>query len=101
MLKKLVRYGNSNALVLDKAILELLNIAEGSVVKISTDGRSIILTPYQEQTSSKVNETVTSNDAILAASVQQTMQKYKNIPVEEKVILEAQLLALTKRHSEL
>ena len=52
MLKKLVRYGNSNALVLDKAILELLNISEGSVVKISTDGKSIILTPFQPVTHS-------------------------------------------------
>jgi antitoxin component of MazEF toxin-antitoxin module len=69
MLKKLVRYGNSNALVLDKAILELLNIAEGSVVKISTDGRSIILTPHQEQVSSQVIETVTSNDALLVAGI--------------------------------
>lgn len=45
MLKKLVRYGNSHALVLDKAILELLNITEGSVVKLHTDGKSLVITP--------------------------------------------------------
>jgi len=45
MLKKLVKYGNSNALVLDKALLELLEIEEGSYIKISTDGRSLIITP--------------------------------------------------------
>ena len=45
MIKKLVRYGNSNALVIDRAILELLNIAEGSLVKIATDGKSLIITP--------------------------------------------------------
>ena len=43
MLKKLVKYGNSNALVLDKAILELLNIPEGAHVKIKTDGTSLII----------------------------------------------------------
>ncbi len=102
MLKKLVRYGNSNALVLDKAILELLNIAEGSVVKISTDGRSIILTPHQEPVSVKVIETVTSNDALLAAGVQEAMQNnYKNLSAEQKTTLGSDLLALTKKHSEL
>ncbi len=45
MIKKLVRYGNSNALVIDRAILELLNISEGSLVKMSTDGKSLIVTP--------------------------------------------------------
>lgn len=102
MLKKLVRYGNSNALVLDKAILELLNIAEGSVVKISTDGRSIILTPHQESMSSQVIEPVTSNDALLVASVQETMQNYyKNLSAEQKSAFGAELLALTKKNSEL
>jgi antitoxin component of MazEF toxin-antitoxin module len=102
MLKKLVRYGNSNALVLDKAILELLNIAEGSVVKISTDGRSIILTPHQEQVSSQVIETVTSNDALLVAGVQESMQNYyKDLSVEQKATFGAELLALTKKHYEL
>ena len=43
MIKKLIRYGNSNAIVLDKAILELLNIPEGSFVKLKTDGQSLII----------------------------------------------------------
>lgn len=45
MIKKLVKYGNSTALVLDKAILELLNMSEGGSVKITTDGKSLILSP--------------------------------------------------------
>ncbi len=52
MLKKLVKYGNSNALILDRAILELLNISEGAVVKLHTDGKSLIITP-QESAESK------------------------------------------------
>lgn len=47
MLKKLVKYGNSNALILDRAILELLNIKEGAVLKLHTDGKSLIITPEQ------------------------------------------------------
>lgn len=45
MLKKLIKYGNSTALVLDRAILELLNMKEGGVVKLKTDGTSLIITP--------------------------------------------------------
>ncbi|HLJ31516.1 MAG TPA: AbrB/MazE/SpoVT family DNA-binding domain-containing protein [Candidatus Babeliales bacterium] len=47
MFKKLVKYGNSNALILDRAILELLNISEGAVVKLHTDGKSLIITPQE------------------------------------------------------
>jgi len=47
MLKKLVKYGNSNALILDRAILELLNISEGAVVKLHTDGKSLVITPHE------------------------------------------------------
>jgi len=88
VLKKLVRYGNSNALVLDKAILELLNIEEGSVVKISTDGRSIILTPQTVATSLPVNETVTSGDAATSAIFKERIKKFKNFdPTREQEIL--------------
>src|SRR5579863_6335427 len=47
MLKKLVKYGNSNALILDRAILELLNISEGAIVKLHTDGKSLVITPQE------------------------------------------------------
>lgn len=68
MLKKIVKYGNSSALVLDKALLELLNIEEGSVVKIKTDGVSLIITPQhvlvQETISPTLTIESTFNDAI-------------------------------------
>lgn len=54
MLKKLVKYGNSNALILDRAIMDLLNIQEGSVVKLQTDGKSLIITPAQTEKPSNI-----------------------------------------------
>lgn len=54
MLKKLVKYGNSTALILDRAILELLNMGEGSTVKLTTDGKSLIITPAAETEKSAV-----------------------------------------------
>lgn len=71
MLKKIVKYGNSCALVLDKALLELLNMEEGSVVKIKTDGVSLIITPQntliQETISSTLTVENTLNDALRKA----------------------------------
>jgi antitoxin component of MazEF toxin-antitoxin module len=75
MLKKLVKYGNSNALILDKAILEILNIEEGSIIKIKTDGKSIILTPHTKSKSEKVSETVTHAETTVEASVKELVKK--------------------------
>lgn len=47
MIKKLVRHGNSRALVIDKPILELLNITDETEIEIITDGTSLMLRPVQ------------------------------------------------------
>lgn len=83
MLKKLVKYGNSTALVLDKAILELLGMSEGSIVKIRTDGTSLIITPQQPTTEQKVIETKTPEELMVEAGkhIQQAeMAKRYHIP---------------------
>lgn len=43
MHKKLVKYGNSNALILDRSILALLDISEGAVVKLRIEGDALII----------------------------------------------------------
>jgi len=45
MTKKLVQHGNSAALILDKPILELLNVTMDTPLEISTDGRNIVISP--------------------------------------------------------
>ena len=45
MIKKLVRHGNSRALVIDKPILELLNITDDTEIEIVTDGTSLTMRP--------------------------------------------------------
>jgi antitoxin component of MazEF toxin-antitoxin module len=50
MLKTLAKHGNSLALVLDRAILELVNIDPAEPVEISTDdGRRLIVTPVRSR----------------------------------------------------
>ena len=68
MLKKIVKYGNSSALVLDRALLELLNMAEGSIVKIKTDGISLIITPQTALAQETISPTTTVEDTLIAAT---------------------------------
>ncbi|MCL2831851.1 MAG: AbrB/MazE/SpoVT family DNA-binding domain-containing protein [Treponema sp.] len=49
MIKKLIQHGNSAALILDKSILEMLNISSETTFELSTDGRNIILSPQNRQ----------------------------------------------------
>lgn len=45
MIRRLTRYGSGAALVLDRPILELLNISINTLLKITTDGKQIIIAP--------------------------------------------------------
>jgi antitoxin MazE len=45
MTKTLVKHGNSLALLIDKPILDLLNINADTPLKITTDGRLLFIVP--------------------------------------------------------
>ena len=49
MLKKLTKHGNSLALVIDKAVLELLNIDDQTLLDISTDGILLLISPVRNE----------------------------------------------------
>jgi len=53
MVKKLIQHGNSAALVIDKPIMEMLNITNETTFEISTDGRNLILSPQTEYNQEK------------------------------------------------
>ena len=49
MVKNLVKHGNSVALILDKPILDLINIDPEAPLEISTDdGKRLILSPVRD-----------------------------------------------------
>ena len=48
MIKTLTKHGNSLALVIDKPILELLNIESDTPISVSTDGKTLILSPVRD-----------------------------------------------------
>ena len=54
MIKHLTSHGNSSALVIEKPILELLNINHETPLKITTDGDVLTITPVRDDTSRKM-----------------------------------------------
>lgn len=49
MIKKLRKVGNSQALILDKGILELLNIDNQTPLDVSTNGDIILIKPIRDK----------------------------------------------------
>ncbi len=56
MIKKLSRHGNSHAIIIDKPILELLNIDETTGLKISTDGNRIVIEPMKAESLENIDD---------------------------------------------
>ncbi len=50
MRKKLVKHGNSRALVIDKAILELMRADDDTAFDIQMRGESLVVTPVMDAT---------------------------------------------------
>ncbi len=49
MVKRLTRQGNSIALVLDRQLLEQVQLDEGAEVEVSTNGDAIVITPVRDK----------------------------------------------------
>ena len=66
MTKKLIRHGNSAAIVLDKALLDVLNVQMDTPLEITTDGKNIIISPQE----------TTDAESTLLASLERINQKH-------------------------
>ena len=49
MVKKLTRHGNSLALVIDRAVLDLLKIGTETPLDVSTDGEVLVIAPVRDE----------------------------------------------------
>ena len=56
MTKKLARHGNSMALVIDRGVLDLLNIQQDTPLNITTDGNVLIVAPVHDSKRRKLFE---------------------------------------------
>lgn len=48
MIKRLTKHGNSLALVIDRGVLDLLDIDGDTPLSLTTDGKCLIITPVRE-----------------------------------------------------
>jgi antitoxin MazE len=53
MQKMLIKHGNSLALVIDKPILDMLQISANTPLEISTNGDQLLVTPCRDRASQK------------------------------------------------
>lgn len=49
MIKKLTKHGNSYALIIERPIMDLLQISEKSALYVTTDGRNLVISPAEER----------------------------------------------------
>lgn len=49
MIKRLTKHGNSLALVIERAILELLKIDADTPLEITTDGEVLVISPVRDK----------------------------------------------------
>jgi antitoxin component of MazEF toxin-antitoxin module len=45
MIKKLTKHGNSYALIIDRGVMDLLQINEKTALYVTTDGKNLIVSP--------------------------------------------------------
>lgn len=48
MVKHLTKHGNSLALIIDRGVLDLLNIDAETPLSVTTDGKSLVVSPVRE-----------------------------------------------------
>ena len=49
MIKRLTKHGNSLALVIDRGVLDLLEIDRDTPLEITTDGRCLVVAPVRDR----------------------------------------------------
>ena len=70
MRKSLIKHGNSHALLIDKAVLELLKIdPDKTQLEVTTDGNVLVITPIRDKkTEKQLKEKLAKIDAKYGAA---------------------------------
>jgi len=79
MLKKLSKYGNSRAIIIDKPILKLLDISDDTELKIKIEGESIVITPKKKTKGKKKKTGIVSKDKRFQRIYEETVEKYSDV----------------------
>jgi antitoxin component of MazEF toxin-antitoxin module len=73
MIKKLTKHGNSYALIIDRGVMDLLQISEKTALYVTTDGKSLIVSPVQSEKRQKILESAVEH------SFKKFGKAYKNL----------------------
>jgi antitoxin MazE len=71
MIKKLSTVGNSLGLIIDRPILDLLNITKDTSLEVRTDGEALIIRPVKAAPKERVRESTER----MMASHEETLRK--------------------------
>lgn len=61
MIKRLTKHGNSLALVIDRPVLDLLEINNDTPLSVTTDGKCLIISPVRDEKKQKAFRAVLSD----------------------------------------
>jgi antitoxin component of MazEF toxin-antitoxin module len=53
MIKNLIKHGNSHALVIDRAVMDLLRIEADTPLEVTTDGENLLIRPVRDKKAQK------------------------------------------------
>jgi len=65
MVKRLTRIGNSQGIIIDRAILDLLKIANDTLLEIETDGTNLIIKPIRTKKDSRETRIATITNKVV------------------------------------
>ncbi len=64
MIKRLTKHGNSLALVIDRSVLDLLDISADTPLSLTTDGKCLVVAPVRDAKKSGIKSHPESRKAI-------------------------------------
>jgi antitoxin MazE len=68
VIKNLIKHGNSHALVIDKAVMDLLRIEPETPLEVTTDGENLLIRPVRDKKSQKrISDSLAKFDGKYAA----------------------------------
>lgn len=79
MVKMLSKVGSSYSLILDKALLQILNIEPDTPLEIKTDGQSLIVTPVLDASRAPKRKAQPAIQKAFEASLEKYGDVYKKL----------------------
>lgn len=79
---KIAKWGNSAAIRLPKAVLELLQVREGNELDVVIEGDRLVVTPVQPARYASLDEMVAAMNALGGADYEYGQEEWATLPSE-------------------